>query len=193
LFVAVYPPPEALDHLAAAVGELRLGVTAAAGTNVRLVARPLWHVTVAFLGEVAERRAAAAETALRAAVADFEARAARVPALRLAGGGRFGRHRFTLVWVGLAGDVDVLRTLGQAVRRELRRGRVPYDPKPLHPHLTIARPGDRLPEEDLAVDLAALDRYQGPDWAADAAHLVRSYQGPRPVHERIATYPLGST
>jgi RNA 2',3'-cyclic 3'-phosphodiesterase len=190
LFVALYPPEDALDHLASTVERLRLGVAAAGGTNVRLTARPLWHVTVAFLGEVPDERAPMAEQALRESVESWRADAPRRPVLRLAGGGRFGKRRFTVMWVGLAGEVDALTSLSRAVRRHLRRRRVPYDDKPFRPHLTFARPGDRLPEADLAADVAALDRYEGPGWTAESLHLVRSFQGPKPVHESIATVPL---
>lgn len=188
--MAVYPADGALDHLAAAVGRLRLGMAAAAGTNVRLVARPLWHVTLAFIGDVPDDSASDAEAALRAGVARWRGGGARPPALRLAGGGRFGRRQSTTLWAGLAGEVDTLRSLGDALRRELRRARLPYDRKPLRPHLTFVRPGERLPAADLAADLAALREYEGPGWTVEAVYLVRSQLGPKPVHERIASVPL---
>lgn len=188
--MAVYPSEEALDHLAEEISRLRLGAAAASGTNVRLTARPLWHVTLAFLGEVPDERAPVAESALHAGVTGWREAGDGPPALRLAGGGRFGRRRFTVMWVGLCGDVDGLRSLGNGVRRGLRRGRVPFDPKPLRPHLTFARPGDRLPEQDLSTDLAALERYEGPGWTVREVHLVRSHPGPTPVHEPFARVPL---
>ncbi|HLV58836.1 MAG TPA: RNA 2',3'-cyclic phosphodiesterase [Natronosporangium sp.] len=190
LFVAVYPTQEALADLAAAVSRLRLGAAAASGVNVRLTARPLWHVTLAFLGEVAEERVSVVGQAVREGVQSWVAAGGRPPALRLAGAGRFGRRRFTVVWVGLRGDVDQLRSLGDAVRAHLRRRRVAYDPKPLRPHLTFARPGDRLPEADLAADLATLSGYEGPGWTVDEVYLVRSHPGPRPVHERLVGVSL---
>jgi len=190
LFVAVYPPAEALDHLAEAVGRLRLGAAAAAGTNVRIVARPLWHVTLAFLGEAPEERAGDARTAVAAGVSRWRAHAGAAPELWLAGGGRFGRRRFTVLWVGLQGDVTALRALGEAVRRELKRARLAYDPKPLRPHLTFARPGEKLSATDLAADLAALDTYKGPSWTVDAVHQVHSQLGPKPVHTSLAAVPL---
>jgi RNA 2',3'-cyclic 3'-phosphodiesterase len=193
LFVAAYPSGDALEHFAAAVARLRLGVVQAAGTNVRLAARPLWHVTLAFLGEVADDRGPVVAGALRAGVSRWRSTGEAAPALRLAGGGRFGRRQSTVLWVGLGGDVDVLRSLGDAVRRELRRARVHFDHKPFRPHLTFARPGERLGAEDLAADLAALREYEGPGWTVDAVHLVRSQLGPKPVHERIATIPLTDT
>jgi 2'-5' RNA ligase len=194
LFVAVYPPPVALDHLAGAVSGLRLGAAVAAGQNPRLVARPLWHVTLAFLGEVAEHRVPRVVPALVAGIDGWRDRGGQPPLrLRLAGGGRFGRRRFTVLWVGLAGDLDGLVGLvglGRSVRRGLRRGRLPHDRKPLHPHLTLARPGDRLSAEEVAADLSALSSYQGPAWELTELHLVRSTQGPRPAHESLARLPL---
>jgi len=193
LFVALYPSPPALAHLAAAVDRLRLGAAAATGTNVRLVARPLWHLTVAFLGEVPDERAPHAQAALETAVTQWRAlpaAAGGAPMLRLAGGGRFGRGRATVLWVGTTGDVDALAALARQVRRALRQARLPCDRKPFRPHLTLARPGDRLPTADLAADLAALTVYEGPSWPLAEVHLVRSWLGPAPVHERLSTVRL---
>ena len=191
--MAVYPPPVALDHLAGAVSGLRLGAAVAAGQNPRLVARPLRHVTLAFLGEVAEHRVPRVVPALVAGVDGWRDRGGQPPLrLRLAGGGRFGRHRFTVLWVGLAGDLGGLVGVGRAVRRGLRRGRLPHDRKPLHPHLTLARPGDRLSADEVAADLSALSSYQGPEWELTELHLIRSSQGPQPAHESLARLPLAA-
>jgi RNA 2',3'-cyclic 3'-phosphodiesterase len=186
LFVAAYPPQSAVEHLAATVDRLEVVRAAGRGVNTRLAARPLWHVTLAFLGEVPDQAEAVAAGALDRAVAALE----RAPVLRIAGGGRFGRGRFTILWTGLAGEVAGLRDLAQRLRRELRRARLPYDGKPLRPHLTLARPGDRLAEEALAADLAVLRGYQGPEWRVESASLVRSYPGPRPRYETLHTVSL---
>lgn len=191
LFVAVYPPAAALSDLAATVDRLRIGTAAAAGTSVGLIGRPLWHVTLAFLGEVPEERAPAVAEAVTGAVRQWRTAGVTPPRLRLAGGGRFGRGRFTIMWVGLDGDVAGLRELARQVRRGLRRAKVPYDDRrPLHPHLTIGRPGARLPAADVGADLAVLDRYQGPWWQIEAVHLVHSRLGPKPVYETLTEVSL---
>ncbi|HEY1488352.1 MAG TPA: 2'-5' RNA ligase family protein, partial [Micromonosporaceae bacterium] len=64
LFVAIYPSAEALDDLERAVDDLLLTKARGDGVNPRLSARPLWHVTLAFLGEVAEPKVAEAGRAL---------------------------------------------------------------------------------------------------------------------------------
>jgi 2'-5' RNA ligase len=113
--------------------------------------------------------------------------------LRVAGGGRFGRGRFTVLWMGLAGDVPALRDLAGDVRREVRRVRLPLDDKPLSPHLTIARPGDRVPAEDVVADLATLEDHEGPQWSVDEVRLMRSYVGPRPHYECVASFAVNPT
>lgn len=106
--------------------------------------------------------------------------------LRVAGGGKFGRSRFTTVWAGLDGELDRLRGLAAAIRRELKRARLPFDAKPFRPHITLARPGDRLPAETVARDLATLQGYRGPEWTVTDVRLVRSFLGPEPRYETLA-------
>jgi 2'-5' RNA ligase len=143
-------------------------------------------VTLAFLGDVPDERVPAVADALDAAVESHDA-----AAVRFAGGGTFGRGRFTVLWAGLDGDVAALRDLAQAVRGQLRRARLPFDSKGFRPHLTIARPGDRLTREQIEADVATLVAYRGPEWPVDRMHLVASVLGPNPRHTRVHTATLG--
>ncbi|MFI7577506.1 RNA 2',3'-cyclic phosphodiesterase [Micromonospora sp. NPDC049497] len=190
LFVAVYPPAEAVAHLGEQVARLRLGTAAANGTNVRLADTANAHVTLAFLGDVEADRLIAVESALGLAAEWFRDGRASTPRLRLTGGGRFGRNRFTVVWVDLGGDVEAMNVLARLVRSRLRHGRLPHDEKPFRPHLTVARPGDRVPAEDVAADVETLRAYEGPEWPATEMVLVRSHPGPRPTYDRLAAWPL---
>ena len=113
-----------------------------------------------------------------------------VPELALSGGGRFGRGAFTLMWVGVAGDLDPMRALHKALRSELKRAHFPYDERPWKPHLTVARPGNRIPKGDLDADRAALDAYVGKAWPARELFLVRSNLGPEPTYERLSNWLL---
>jgi 2'-5' RNA ligase len=210
LFVAAYPPEDACADLAAMVDGLAVGRAAAEGVNARLAPRANWHVTLAFLGDVPDERLDDARAALVAGTARWRTSSGRAvpsvrgaprapvpsamapsdgvrPRLRLAGGGRFGRGRFTVLWVGLRGEVEVLTSLATAVRKELKRARLPYDPKPLRPHLTLARPGDRV---DVRDDVAVLDAYEGPQWSLEEVRLMRSHPGPKPTYDRLAEVPL---
>lgn len=213
LFVAAYPPVAALDSLEELVAKLHVGQAEAAGVNARLAPRSRWHVTVAFLGDVPDDRLPDVEQALHHAVDTWRAGASAprrrsprlappppasassasapvAPVLRLAGGGRFGRGKFTVLWTGVQGDVPVLAALGDALRRQLKRSRLPYDDRPFRPHLTLARPGDRIGPAELAADLEALAGYEGPPWPVDSLHLVRSHLGPHPTYDLLTSCSL---
>lgn len=190
LFTAVYPPPEAVDHLSAQIAQLRVGVAAAGGINVRLADPAQAHVTLAFLGEVEADQLVAVESALGMAAEWSRDGREAAPRLRLGGGGRFGRGRFTILWVDLRGDVEALTVLARLIRSRLRNNRLPHDEKPFRPHLTIARPGDRVPPADVAADVEALHAYEGPEWPAAELVLMRSHPGPSPTYDRMAAWPL---
>jgi len=190
LFVALYPPHRAVRDLVTVVHQLNLGQPAEPGHSLRLQPPERWHLTIAFLGEVPDDRAPVAAQALDQAVTRWCADTAVHPSVHLTGGGRFGRGRFTVVWVGLAGDLDPLRTLAHQVRRELRHARLPVDGKGFNPHLTLARPGDRITPDALEADLSTLTSYSGPTWSPAALTLVRSHPGPQPRYDPVATTPL---
>lgn len=191
LFVAVDPSPAAVDHLGAVVDGLRVSLANAPGYSTRLTRRENWHITLAFLGDVPVRRVSVAA----AVIAEV---AAGVPPLRLcvAGGGTFGGRRDPILWAGIGGEADALRRLARLLQRSLRRARLPVDERPPRPHLTIARPGSRVPPDDVAADLATLTAYEGPHWTAVELHLMlseieQSPTGPAPKYTPIATTVLG--
>ncbi|KAB1948373.1 RNA 2',3'-cyclic phosphodiesterase [Micromonospora sp. ALFpr18c] len=190
LFVAVDPPVEAVNHLGAQVARLRVGAAAAAGTNVRLADPAHLHLTLAFLGEVEADRLVEVESALGLAAEGFRDGRNAVPRLSLGGGGRFGRDRSTVLWVNLRGDVELLHVLARLIRSRLRRAGLPYDEKPFRPHLTVARPGARMPPADVEADRASLDGYRGPPWPVAELLLVRSHLGAPPHYDRLAAWPL---
>jgi len=196
LFVAAYPDKEAIADLHRLVDTLAVAQPMPPGKSTRLQPPERWHLTLAFLGDVPDQAASKAASAMQAAwqagsldgsrrrpgpIADAR------PALALAGGGSFGRGRFTVLWVGLRGDLDGLAALATSVRRELKRAKLAFDAKPYRPHLTIARPGDRLTRDQLDADRALLDAYHGPQWTINELCLVRSYLGPKPRYETVAS------
>src|SRR5262249_43931225 len=125
-FVAVVPPPEALDAVDAVVGTVREGLSAA-----RWATRDQWHITLQFLGNRADLDATA--DALRAvAVASGTA--------RLGTAGAFPKdRRARVVWLGLVEGIEHVTQLAASVGALLRP--LGHDPeaRPFHPHLTLAR------------------------------------------------------
>lgn len=190
LFVAAYPPPEVCADLERRVASLNVARAAARGVNTRLARRDNWHVTLVFLGEVPDEQRLAVDTAVGAAVAQWCGGSAGPPVLRVAGGGRFGRGRFTILWADVRGDTEPLRRLGRELRQHLKRARLPYDDRPFKPHLTVARPGDRLGRDEVEADRAALGDYTGPPWRVDRIQLIRSHLGPSPTYDHLAAWPL---
>lgn len=190
LFVAVYPPAEVVGHLGAQIARLRVGAAAAAG-HVRLADIAHLHVTLAFIGDVDKDRLVDVESALGLAAERFRDGRSATPRLSLAGGGRFGDGRRTVLWVDLRGDVGALHEVGRLVRERLSVAGLPYDDRPFRPHLTVARPGERVDEADVEADRVALDDYQGPEWQASELLLMRSHLGSgRPRYDRLAAWPL---
>ncbi|MFI6156124.1 RNA 2',3'-cyclic phosphodiesterase [Kitasatospora sp. NPDC051170] len=173
LFVAVLPPAEALEGLADAVEPVRAMPGA---ERLRWTALEGWHLTLAFLGEVAPERVPGLETALAGV-----ARARPVHRLRIAGSGSFGD---TVLWAGVEGRTRELRGLAEAVTDAVT-GELPgrADPYAFHPHLTLARAGSsrghrravqRVAAAELEGLTAALAPYRGPEWEAGELHLMRS-------------------
>lgn len=161
LFVAVFPPSEAIAHLKTALSTL----------DIRLSEPERWHLTLAFLGEVPDASPATA--------ALTEAELNPVEALEIRGGGRFG----TVLWAGIEGDLAALTRLTRSIRRSLRAKRVPPDDKKFRPHLTLAR---RTPAGQMAGALAVLRDYEGPSWPAREVVLVRSELGPHPSYHQLS-------
>ncbi|GAA1777282.1 RNA 2',3'-cyclic phosphodiesterase [Luedemannella helvata] len=204
LFVAVDPDRAAIADLGNLVDGLAVARPAPPGGSLRLTRRDAWHITLAFIGEVpatnrdkAEGAVARAAGSVAAADAVPRRRAgAAAPVgpvtVRIAGGGRFNKGRFTVLWAGLAGDLDGLGAIAAAVRRELRRAKLPVDERSFKPHLTIARPGDRLAPDALAADLDALAGYTGPAWTVSEVLLYASEPGPKPRYTRLFAANVGT-
>ena len=175
LFVAIEPP-------AALRAVLRHHAEQLPG-RLRRVPEHQLHLTLRFLGEVAEHRVPALVETLAAAIGGPP-----IP-LVLRGGGAFpSAARARVLWAGLEGRLDRLVALAEAVDRAAAAVGLPPADHPFRPHPTLARVRDRLPRET-ADAVAALPEIGG--WTVDEVRLVRSTLGAGVVHEVIATFALG--
>jgi 2'-5' RNA ligase len=179
LFVGLAPPAAALDDLDAACAPLRPG-----REDLRWTSRELWHLTLAFLGEVSEQ-------SLDRLLPRLERAARRHLAfdLSLAGAGAFpGPARANVLWGGLSGDRKALAELAMSVSAGARRaGAPPPDERRYQPHLTLAR--CRMPA-DVRPIVDNLSGYQGPAWTAEEIYLIRSTLGGEPRYEPLWTWKL---
>lgn len=108
----------------------------------RFLPRETHHLTLAFLGELAEPDVAAAVEALEAACVGSP----RIP-LRSDGLGKFGRASDATLWLGIA-PAPELEELAACLREELTARQLPFDDKPFKPHITLARRA-RIPKASL--------------------------------------------
>ncbi|RJL33168.1 RNA 2',3'-cyclic phosphodiesterase [Bailinhaonella thermotolerans] len=180
LFVALLPPADALKEVEEAVAPLR-----EPWSSLRWVAPELWHVTLAFLGEVSEDLLPDLTTRLERAAA----RHARLT-LSFAAAGAFpgnGAHA-RVVWAGVYGERRAFARLAAAIAAGARGAGVPADHRPQHPHLTLARCRRRPADVRPLID--GLSAFAGRPWTADAVHLMRSHQEPAIRYEPVASWPL---
>lgn len=181
LFVALHPPPDALAELDAVVAPLRAG-----WPELRWTGQDRWHVTLAFLGEVAE--AALDELMVRLARAAGRHQAQE---LRIGHGGAFPSQRRARVLIArIDGDQPALAALAGSVAAGARRAGAPPpdEGRRFRPHLTLAR--CRQPA-DVGAVVAALGGFSGATWLAAEMHLIRSHAGPKPWYETVNSWPLG--
>ncbi len=164
LFVAVWPPDDVLDAVAA--------VDRPTVAGLRWTARDQWHVTLRFLGRVEDTDdAVEALEAVRAA-----------PTIAVAGPtvGRFGQR---VLHVPVAGLEDVA---GAVVSATAAVGELPED-RPFAGHLTLARVA-----RGARVDLRALagQPVEG-RWPVTEICLVESHLSPRGArYEVVRRFPL---
>lgn len=128
------PPLESLEPVSARLSRL--------GDAVRVVPAAQRHLTVQFLGETPCDQIEAVVAAARAAASATARFTAQV-----AGLGVFPRReRPTVVWAGLS-PVEPFQELAAWVAAELAPLGFLADPRPFHPHVTLARIKFRPPPE----------------------------------------------
>ncbi len=127
LFIAIEVP----DDWRTAARATTEALVHASGVRLRVVDPALMHLTLRFLGEVAEARVEPLLAALTDAVTTVDV------ALELAPAGTFGpAARTQVVWLGVGGDLDGLQALAGRVEAAVRAAGLPPEERPLRPHLT---------------------------------------------------------
>ena len=182
LFVAVLPDEAALDTLERALDPVRDAPGAPRWND-----RSLWHLTLAFLGEVEPDRMPPLEDALAQVAA-----AAWPFTLRLHRAGTFpgGSKPARVLWAGVAGQMPALRQLALLVQRAAYDVQVHPDGRSFTPHRTLGtwRPADRVTGWAGTQELAGLE---GPAFRIDHMVLYCSRLGGRqPRYEALRTVPL---
>jgi 2'-5' RNA ligase len=182
LFVAAVPLVEVVEHL-----DAFLDVRRAAG-EFRWTTPDQWHLTLAFMPDVADRHLD--ELVERLARAGHK----RAPfELAIRGGGAFPNvGRAKVLFADLAHEGHDLQHLATGVRAACAKAGAEVEGGRFRAHLTLARIG--RPQE-VTNWVRLLDSYDGPAWTVEEFVLVESHlgEGPRkrPRHEVLETFPLG--
>jgi 2'-5' RNA ligase len=160
------------------------------GDGLRWTVPDQWHLTLAFMENVAERH-----------LDDLVERLGRAAQRRtpfelgFAGGGAFpNAGRAKVLWLGVAGE-DAARTeldrLATGARAAGTKAGAEVGGGRFRPHLTLARIG--RPQE-VTKWVRLLDAYEGPTWTVGEFALIQSHlgEGPRrrPRHVVLETFEL---
>ena len=174
------------------------------GLKVGWVAPPAYHLTLKFLGEVAEGQLGEMTAWVAAQLTEVARPAA--PQLTLAGLGVFpGLHRPQVVFLGVAppaaaatAPTAVAELMELQARLESCLAKLGYapDPRPFHPHLTLGRvrAGRALDPAEQPARHERLQRYpepQGPAFPLTELVLYESRATPQgPSYIPLARLPL---
>jgi 2'-5' RNA ligase len=175
LFVAIELPETWLVALAAWQEQARLDL-ALPGRGLRWTRPEGLHLTLKFLGEVAEARIPRIEAALRGVVAErprFSLEPGRI--------GSFGsRNRPRSLWLGLGGDLPAITELATAVDIALAGAGFDREGRPFRPHITLARVPEGLDQTWLHRIAALTGKVTPslPPFSVDGVRLFRSHLGP---------------
>jgi 2'-5' RNA ligase len=160
-----------LDATVRAAIATRVHVLAAAMPAVRFTAPETWHITLAFLGDLAPDQVNAAREAARAAAIGA------VPfAVILGKGGFFGAQAAPrVIWLGLDGDIEQLRSLQQRVIAALSARGLGSDDQRFTPHITLARPRGPLdPQAVAALRQLVAEAGSGTRLSVEAISVMKS-------------------
>lgn len=171
LFVALVLPGVVTDELAAVQQQLQRS----GAHPVKWVAPAAIHLTLQFLGEVADTRVAALLAALESL--HPAATTARIR-LGLGTAGAFPHlRRPQTVWVGVEGDLVGLTHLQQAVATALARLGFQPEERPFRAHLTLGRvrrEATTVQRAALGTAIAALPRPTPITWPGGRPLLIQS-------------------
>ncbi|MDQ1483573.1 MAG: 2,3-cyclic 3-phosphodiesterase [Actinomycetota bacterium] len=186
MFIALPLPEPVKEHLSSFLEPRQEAESQKQG--LRWTGPEQWHLTLAFMSEVADRNTDELLERLERVASR------RQPmSLRLAGAGAFPNPgRAKVLWAGVEHDGEELMRLAGGVRAAGSKSGIEVGGGRFHPHLTLAR----LPvATDVTAWLRVLDTYSGSSWQANEVALVASYLGQgrngRSRHEVREIFPLG--
>jgi 2'-5' RNA ligase len=180
VFTAIFPPEDVVDHLAQRVEPVQR-----AHPELRWTLPPLWHLTLAFFGNITESDSVLLNDAVQTFVAEREALQ-----VRLAGAGAFPEPEAAeILWAGVDAPGHALADMSRELIASVLHFGWLLDRRSFRAHVTLAR---SRPERDLSAAVEQLADYRGPMWTVPSIAVVWSRRGPdgEPLYELLCEHPF---
>ncbi len=130
MFIAALPPQQAVRELSALSARLREKVSA------NYTSEQNYHMTLAFLGDTPYAKTAEIERIIQ------DAAEGQGPVeMAFSHIGFFGKPHNAILWCGAEGAQPLVK-MSERIREGLGLAGIPFDPKPMKPHITLARKAD---------------------------------------------------
>jgi 2'-5' RNA ligase len=185
-FIAIELPGE----LKLAIARLQEQLKSGSRAPVRWVNPENTHLTLKFLGDISLAVVDDVKNALGDAVKGISAIHVGAEGLGVFPSGT----RVQVVWVGLTGQLDKLKTLQQRIDKELTPLGFPAEKRPFSPHLTIARLRDRATpndRQDIGRLVGNTDFESNLDFLVRTINLMKSQLTPEgPIYSKLGSVNL---
>ncbi|MEE9402954.1 MAG: RNA 2',3'-cyclic phosphodiesterase [Desulfobacteria bacterium] len=183
-FIAISLPEPVLQGIVTAQETLKRS-----GLKIRWVRKEGIHLTLKFLGDIDRDSVEKISEAMERATGSFS------PFTLWAEGiGVFPNlRRPRVAWVGLSGDIEILRALQRDLESQLSGLGFPKEKRPFKGHLTLGRVKGRLDGIKLQEALEDLGDFRTESFTAQSLVLFQSELRPDgAVYSRVAEVPLKS-
>lgn len=182
-FIAAEMP----KNIISGVGELQQGLKDY-GIDIRWIRPENIHLTLKFLGDVQAADIGNIFGAISRTVDGIAS-----ISLNAKGIGVFpGLSRPRVLWVGLAGQLEVLLQLQKTLDSNLKAIGFPQEKRPFKGHLTIGRIKTKINAKKFGDALMAFRHFETETFIADKIILFKSELKPQgAVYTRLASAPLG--
>ena len=161
----------------------RLTLLESATPGARWIKRENYHITLTFIGDIAEGTAEDMDEA-------FEALRAKRFKLRLKGAGCFAHHGDNkMLWIGVE-ESEPLQRLKDKIDRRLQVYKIPFEKRKYVPHVTVARLHNvddaRIAEFIQANNLFSSEEFEVDSFILYQSHLTKHGS----EYEELKDYPL---
>jgi 2'-5' RNA ligase len=185
-FIAIELPAD----IKAALKGLQIKLKQPAASSVKWVDPPNIHLTLKFLGNITPAQTGPVCTAMQSV-----AQSTRPFQLQVGAAGAFpDLKRVQVIWVGLAGEIDVLLVLQKNLDSHLAKLAFPPEIRPFSAHLTLGRVRETatlIEKQIIGNSISTAKMESSLAWPVKALNLMQSQLTPRgPIYTCLKSVEL---